>query len=194
MSKLRILITIIAVLLLASCGKRVKQVPVRDVRTMCAYMTLHYPAATLQDVYKTCFQDFFGAEHMVRDTAAARAYLHQELELCTGHRLSNMPPCEPTGFRHRFMRVNLMNITEGKMTEDELLQQFLDAAGKDNAFSDNWAAEWQQIEKIALEVHPAWRDEALQELLRNAAQQNAAVHHSESFTNKYNPHYRIVKL
>ena len=96
-----------------------QNVPKEDVRLLCLYIAERYPAATLQDVYKTCYQDFFGAEHLMRDTAAARHYLHSELEQCREQDLSAMPLREPTGFRHRFVRMNLLNIINGSITEEE---------------------------------------------------------------------------
>ena len=176
------------------CARTLPDVPEEAVRQLCREMIEHYPAATLQDVYKTCYQDFFGAEHLMRDTAAARQYLHSEIMQCTGQDLSAMPLREPTGFRHRFVRINLQNILEGSMSEEELLQLFILAAEKENALHNEWASEWRQIEAIALKVHPAWKDEELQKELRQAADLRAAVRHSDAFRNTYHPHYRIIRL
>jgi hypothetical protein len=163
------------------------------IRTMCMEIAEHYPQATLQDVYKTCFQDFFGAEHLLKDTAMAHNYLLSELAACKDENLSAMPSFEPTGFRHRFVRVNLSEVLSGAMSEDELFARFVDAAGQNNAYSDNWPAEWQRIEKIALEVHPAWTVTILQAALQFAASTTSPVRHSEAFRNAYHPHYRIVR-
>lgn len=163
------------------------------IRTMCTEIAEHYPHATLQDVYKTCFQDFFGAEHLLKDTAMAHNYLLSEIAACKDENLSAMPDYEPTGFRHRFTRVNLSLIHAGQLSESELFSRFVDAAGQNNAYSDNWSAEWQQIETIALEVHPEWQDSALQAELRHAASTASPVRHSEAFRNAYHPHYRIVR-
>lgn len=38
-----------------------------------------YPQSTLQDVYKAFYQEHFGPEHMITDTAAVRKYLDHEL-------------------------------------------------------------------------------------------------------------------
>lgn len=162
---------------------------------MCEEIATRYPAATLQDVYKTCYQDYFGAEHMISDTAAVRNYLHYELQSCAGTDLQYMPLREPTGFRHHYVRMNLSAVHTGLMTEDELLQLFLEAAGKPagGKYKSRWPKEWRRIERIALKVHPSWKDADLQDLLREAARRNAAVHHSEPFRNTYNPHYRIIK-
>ena len=163
------------------------------IRTMCTEIAEHYPQATLQDVYKTCFQDFFGAEHLLKDTAMAHNYFLSEIAACKDENLSAMPDYEPTGFRHRFTRVNLSLIHAGQLSESELFSRFVDAAGQNNAYSDNWSAEWQQIETIALEMHPKWQDSALQAELRHAASVPCAVRHSEAFRNAYHPHYRIVR-
>ncbi|MBO4803746.1 MAG: hypothetical protein J5503_04290, partial [Muribaculaceae bacterium] len=39
-----------------------------------------YPKLRLLDIYKSCFQDFMGPEHLVADTASASAYLDRELD------------------------------------------------------------------------------------------------------------------
>ena len=165
----------------------------KAIRQMCADIHAQYPSATLQDIYKTCYQDYFGAEHLVSDTASARFYLHQELEEWCDTDMSLMPKREPTGFRHRFTRVNLACVVNGELSEDQLLALFLEAAGKENAFGDNWAEEWKKIEQIALEVCPDWADPDLQADLLEAAQTRHAVRHSDAFRKAYNPHYRIVR-
>ena len=162
------------------------------IRSMCEEIAKKYPQATLQDVYKTCFQDFFGAEHLLRDTAAAHQYLKAEIAATEAQDLSAMPVYEPTGFRHRFTRVNLSLVHSGEMSEDELFARFAEAAGTNNAFSDKWEEEWQTIETIALEVQPAWADSTLQNELRYAASVQSAVRHSEAFRQAYHPHYRII--
>lgn len=189
-------LVVICVLALLATGVRCGNLPVDQVRAMCRQIAERYPAATLQDVYKTCYQDFFGAEHLMQDTAAARKYLRYELEELRSEGVNEcwMPLYEPTGFRHRFERIHLALVVNGTVTEDDLLRLFIDAAGKDNALHDRWADEWSEIERIALEVQPAWQDAELQTLLRQAAAGNRAVRHSESFRNSYKPHYRIIRL
>ena len=165
----------------------------RAIRRMCEEIHENYPMATLQDVYKTCYQDFFGAEHLMNDTAMARKYIAYELEQCRDTDLSAMPKYEPTGFRHRFTRVNFACLIDGELTEEQLLTMFINAAGSDNAFSNDWESEWLKIEAIALKVNPAWGEGALLIELRDAAHGNYAVRHSDEFRNAYNPHYRIIK-
>ena len=165
----------------------------KAIRQMCIEIHEQYPMATLQDVYKTCYQDYFGAEHLVKDTASAWQYLQKEVEECRNADLSLMPKREPTGFRHRFSRVNLSCVVVGELSEKQLLAMFLEAAGKDNAFGDDWAEEWAKIERVALKVCPGWADQELQSELREAAQNKQAVRHSEAFREAYHPHYRIAR-
>ena len=122
----------------------------------------------------------------------AHQYLSDEIADCAGQDLSRMPPYEPTGFRHRFVRVNLSEVLNGNMSEEELFARFVEAAGTNNALSDKWEEEWQTIETIALEVQPAWADSTLQNELRYAASVQSPVRHSETFRQAYHPHYRII--
>ena len=183
-----ILIITILGLFFASCNSGDS-----DIRQMCADLHEQYPKATLQDVYKTCYQDCFGSAHLLSDTAAARHYLHQELESLQGVDLSAMPKEEPTGYRHRFIRVNLSCVLEGQLTEDQLLAQFIEASSPGYALELDWVKEWEKIERIALEVNPEWANPELQEQLRESARAQHTVTHSEPFREAYHPHYRIIK-
>lgn len=181
--------TIIAfLLLLTSCSN-----DSQAIRQMCEDIHSRYPLATLQDVYKTCYQDYFGAEHLMSDTASARRYLQTELEECRHTDMNMMPKKEPTGFRHRFTRVSLSCVAEGELSEKQLLALFLEATSKENTFGDDWEKEWTRIAHIALQVCPTWTDPTLQSELQIAAQNKQAVSHSKAFREAYHPHYRIVK-
>ena len=183
-----IMLAMVAIGTMAACSREE-----RAIRQLCREMHRQYPAATLQDLYKSCYQDFFGAEHLVGDTAAARHYLHEELSGFRADSRTGIPEQEPTGFRHRFVRISLACVTEGKMTEEELLQRFVEAASHDNALTADWAEEWKRIERIAIQTVPAWKDSTLQAGLMQAAMQHSAVRHSDAYREAYRPHYRIVR-
>ena len=44
-------------------------------------MLEQYPKARLLDIYKSCFQDYMGAEHLVGDTASARQNLQKAIDM-----------------------------------------------------------------------------------------------------------------
>ena len=54
-----------------------------------------YPKSRLLDLYKSCFQDFMGAEHLVSDRQRVKAYLDEELNTTTLNELMpwNYEPC-----------------------------------------------------------------------------------------------------
>ena len=39
----------------------------------------NYPNSRLLDIYKSCFQDYMGAEHLLSDRQRVKAYLDEEL-------------------------------------------------------------------------------------------------------------------
>ena len=82
---------IIALITLAMLFTACQNTDDKAIRRMCEDIHTQYPMATLQDIYKTCYQDYFGAEHLVSDTASARLYLQRELDECRDTDMSLMP-------------------------------------------------------------------------------------------------------
>lgn len=178
-------------LMLMACSK-----PMTDearMREALVSLSTQYPLMTLQDVYKTCYQDFFGAEHAAPDSLSAARYLAYELSTMPSLDSLGMPAYEPCGWRHRYVRLSLEKICTQEITEAELLHRFLEAARNNQPPTDDWLAEWLQIEQVALVVNPAWANDTLQADLREAASHNWAIHHSAAFREAYHPHYRIVR-
>ena len=183
----RLTILCFAALLIAACSRP------SDVRRALTKQLETYPASTVQDVYKTFYQDRFGSEHMIRDTAAVRRYLSYELEVAASDSIPN-PYYEPTGAEGRFVRVFLRGVNEGLITEEELLDAFLKSAKPTAQPEQTWAEQWAQIlsslDKTELEqLDP---DSVLPEL-QTAAETERAVHHSDAYRQAYHPHYRIVE-
>ena len=185
--KIRLIIACAIGVLFAACSRP------SDLQRALTKQLETYPASTIQDVYKTFYQDRFGAEHMIRDTAAVRRYLSYELEVAATDSIAN-PYYEPTGAEGRFVRVFLRGVNEGLITEEELLDAFLKSAKPTAQPEQTWAEQWAQIlsslDKTELEqLDP---DSVLPEL-QIAAETERAVHHSNSYRQAYHPHYRIVE-
>ena len=72
-----------------------------------------YPKARLLDIYKSSFQDFMGAEHLVADAASARNYLEQELATTDTANLQSWY-YEPCGMEGRYVRVRPSRTAESK--------------------------------------------------------------------------------
>ena len=71
-----------------------------------------YPKSRLLDLYKSCFQDYMGAEHLVTDTSRVEAYLDDELNSTM---LDDLLPWyyEPCGIGGNYVRVSIRTIKEG---------------------------------------------------------------------------------
>ena len=158
-------------------------------------MLEQYPKARLLDIYKSCFQDYMGAEHLVGDAASVRGYLEQELATTSADDL--MPwYWEPCGIYGNYMRVSLRAIHEGLITADDLLDAFIASANSaDRPSVEEWSALWHTIIKVIDQMNLS-----LPEYLQDKqgiegvlSQGKYAISHSPDYRNAYAPHYRIVR-
>lgn len=164
----------------------------QQVRLAVGRMLADYPLSTLQDIYKSFFQDRFGPGHIVADTAQAAAYLRHELSIAGD---SCVLLYEPTGERGNNVRVALAAVASGRVPFDVYLSAFLCSVREVRAVDvKEWAVEWQQIEKIIRDMNlslPGYEAdaEAIAALLAGG---HYAVHHSKLYNRHYAPHYRII--
>jgi hypothetical protein len=149
-----------------------------------------YPESTLQDVYKAFYQEHFGPEHMITDTAAVRDYLNYELTTMGNERGSLY--YEPIGLDGSYVRVYLKAISDGLITADELLQAFLDSAAARQEPAVEWSAKWNAIVEVIDGIKPDFGSSEREDL-QQASLKNQAVHHSSQYNAAYHPHYRIVE-
>ena len=89
-----------------------------------------YPKSRLLDLYKSCFQDFMGAEHLVSDRQRVKAYLDEELNTTT---LNELMPWnyEPCGIDSNYYRVSIRTVKENVISEDMLLDAFIRSANSE---------------------------------------------------------------
>ena len=154
-----------------------------------------YPKSRLLDIYKSCFQDYMGAEHLVTDSEGVRAYLMQELSTT---RLDDLMPWydEPCGIKGRYVRVSLRAVMENKITADALLNAFVRSANAIKRPSvRKWKRQWHKIlnriERMNLQLPNYEEDKQLLDSVLQAGKY--AVSHSESYRQAYHPHYRIIE-
>ncbi|MDR1381377.1 MAG: hypothetical protein LBJ47_07850 [Tannerella sp.] len=181
-------VIIMTVFLLPSC----RDAESERIRTAVEKQLETYPQSTLQDLYKNFFQDCFGPGHIVSDTASAGAYLDSELALSVPF----SGACyEPTGHNGRFYRVNLSVIRDGLVSRDAFFDAFLRSVVDIPPVSiEEWKRDWGKIDAVIRTMHLPLagyeRDRAgIASLLE---QGRYAMHHSEPFTEAYDPHYRII--
>ena len=153
-----------------------------------------YPATTLQDVYKSFYQEAFGPGHIIEDEYSAAAYFHQETSISTEEPYGGYL-YEPTGAHGSYYRVNLYAVNSGVLPANELLSAFLRSAKPVTEEGVNaWKKTWRRVSRIARDFDlPGYEadKEALDEILASDSP-DKAVHHSQAYNNAYDPHYRIV--
>lgn len=150
-----------------------------------------YPKATLQDVYKSFYQERFGPGHMIPNVENARNYLMSEMEQASENTGAYY---EPTGSEGKYVRIYLNAVSDGKISAEQLLDAFVESANHVEPLSDKWADQWTQIVNVIEEKRiPVTMTEDLKQLLKECSEQDEAVHHSEAYNQAYRPHYRIVE-
>ena len=162
-----------------------------SVRTAIERLLTTYPESTLQDIYKSFYQEHFGPGHIISDTASARRYLMRELSEMGK---TQSPYFEPTGCQGDYIRVYLSAVADRLITAEQLLDAFVKSANSWQEPTVSWLEKWEaivsiiQANKIELEGF-----ETDLPLLTEAARNNQAVHHSRRYNEAYHPHYRIVE-
>lgn len=165
----------------------------QEVEQFVAGMLEQYPEARLLDIYKSCFQDYMGAEHLVSDTASARAYLEQELE--TTATVELLPwYSEPCGIDGNHVRVSLKAVKDNLITADALLDAFMRSANGEHPGVERWTERWHSILAVidGMDLglpHYDQDKEFIERLLENGSY---AISHSPKYRETYKPHYRIV--
>ena len=180
-------------LLMATCCASVTLA--QDVESWVTDLLAQYPQARVLDIYKSCFQDYMGAEHLVGDRASVAAYLEQELATTA---VDDLMPWyyEPCGINGNYVRVSLRAVKEGIIDADVLLDAFVRSANDpDRPTTEAWAERWHGIvaiiDKMGLELPYQQQDKQfIEEVL---AQGRYAISHSPDYREAYSPHYRIIK-
>ena len=150
-----------------------------------------YPESTLQDIYKSFYQEHFGPGHIISDTASARRYLMKELSEMGE---TQSPYFEPTGSQGDYIRVYLSAVANNLITAERLLDALIRSANSWQEPTVSWLEKWEAIVSI-IQANKMELEGFETDLprLTEAAQNNQAVHHSHRYNEAYHPHYRIVE-
>ena len=154
-----------------------------------------YPQSRLLDLYKSCFQDYMGAEHLVSDRQRVKAYLDEELSTTT---LDDLMPWnyEPCGIDSNYYRVSIRTIKENVISEEILLDAFIRSANTPKRPSvEEWSIRWHvimdAIDQMQLGLPNYEQDKAFIDSILSAGKY--AISHSPEYREAYRPHYRIVE-
>ena len=172
-----------------------QQLQTKNIQQFITKVLQEYPEARLLDIYKSCFQDYMGAEHLVSDRQRVKNYLDEELNSIETNGLMDWL-YEPCGIEGRYVRVSLKAVKESLISKELLLDAFIRSANNAERPSvEKWSVRWQQIistiEDMQLNIpHYAEDKHFIEQLL---SQGKYAISHSPQYRNTYHPHYRIIE-
>ena len=154
-----------------------------------------YPKSRLLDIYKSCFQDYMGADHLVSDRQRVKAYLDEELNTTS---LDNLMPWyyEPCGIDSSYYRVSIRAIKESLFSKDLLLNAFIRSANSEKRPSvELWSERWHKIigtiDQMKLDMPNYQEDKQFIDSVLSVGKY--AISHSPDYREVYHPHYRIVE-
>ena len=154
-----------------------------------------YPELRLLDIYKSCFQDYMGAEHLVTDSERVKAYLDEELATTS---LDELLPWsyEPCGIDSNYYRVSIRTIKENSISEEMLLDAFVRSANSvERPSVESWRDRWHviigTIDQMNLALPHYEEDKQFIDSVLSVGKY--AISHSPEYREAYRPHYRIVE-
>ena len=166
----------------------------QDIKTFVSHQMAVYPKSHLLDLYKSCFQDYMGAEHLVSDRERVKAYLNEELNTTD---INDLPEWyyEPCGIKGRYVRVSLRTVKDGLITEDMLLDAFIRSANTKRPSVKSWSRRWHKIigaiDKMNLDLPDYDMEKQFLDSILYVGKY--AISHSADYREAYHPHYRIVE-
>jgi len=177
----------ILIFFIASCKKSEN-----EIRLAIEQQLQLYPESTLQDIYKSFFQDEYGPGHLLHNTVAARNYFERELSQMVSQ--GNYRP-EPCGRGKNFVRAPLDLVKDGLIPADAYFSAFMAGATEFRepdieSWRENWGKILHAIEKMDLQLMNYEKDKRM--LSEMLAEGKTMVHHSSRYGEKYRPHYRIM--
>ena len=181
---------LLSIILIVSVSVSAQDIPEFVIRQMETY-----PQSRLLDIYKSCFQDYMGAEHLVTDRQQVKAYLDEELNTTT---LEDLLPWlyEPCGAEGNYVRVSIRTVKEGIISADFLLDAFIRSANLGNRPSvESWRYRWHEILEVIDTMDLNYPNYKVDKLFIDSILSvgKYAISHSPEYREAYHPHYRIVE-
>lgn len=159
-----------------------------------------YPESRVEDIYKSFCQDNLGPGHLIPDPQSARNYLESELrtyreDLDSARYEAPEIKYYPAGDKGNYVRVDLRVVLDGLVSKELYLNAFVRSANEGKRLTqEQWVAKWKKVEKVILKDFPDIPNakEDLEMIDSHIEKGELILHHSEAFSQAYNPHYRII--
>lgn len=168
------------------------------VRMLQDYMW-RYPQSQLRDVYKFCFQDVFGLEHLLNDSLGAVRYMEREMSESDKADWQQARFVYPLTLTGDYVRVDVGFVRDGSIPIGTMVSAMLQSVGSQQVQAEVklavWRQRWQRLVRLleGVQPRPLNFDEDREMIERQLDLGQYAVHHSKLFNQTYKQHYRIVR-
>lgn len=158
---------------------------------------VRYPDLEAEDLYKLLHQAVAGPAHSIEDPEMARRWLDQEWDVL-GDPLEAEEMFEPLSSDGRLVRVNLRPWRAAGHTPEAVLSAFVRTAGALPPDTERIRIELDAISECSERISEdlglsALSAQAIRSFFDDHARDGyPAIHHSEEYSRKYRPAYRVV--
>ena len=156
---------------------------------------IRYPLSEPTDIYKLCHQAALGSEHAVENVRMARAWLDRELDEFAQEPSSLIEEAvvETITPGDQIVRVNLRPFLDVGGSPEKLFQAFLLTAKRKWGASSLLLHYWESFVQLAeLGETPLQSGLLNSFMIEMAANGFPAVHHSQTYSQAYQPSYRVI--
>ncbi len=155
-----------------------------------------FPAATLRDMYKYAFQDYFGPAHIIGDSLSCARYVASEVAYLDSIGWRYGEPYEPLQLVGQHVRVNISTVKEGSLSIEKLVSALMrSGVPPDSAALVAWHGLWPEVEQaiapLADSLTGYAEDKAFIDSLLASGQY--VSHHSSAFNADNHYGYRLIR-
>lgn len=146
-----------------------------------------YPQLELQDLFKYIFQSSFGCEHMISSLDSISAYLIEEYKKIDHSQKAEIDPLDGD-----YSRVYLSIISEG-LSPSTLAKIFFLSSKQETDGRHALMSKLSALQEMVANAELPFTLNEFDTLSKEWHDQGyPAIHHSQTFRNKYHPAYRVI--
>lgn len=170
--------------------KSYKTEDLRILKTTILHEMYLFPEIQLTDFYKIFYQDYFGPGHFFSDNQQIIKQLEKEISELQKFD-DPIPKDVPIYGLNNFLQVNLNMISLYDMKLEDVAEIFYESSRIELYQPLPWLDHWQNMQQLLQMLGFELNPEDQKKLLPYALE-NQSVHHSETYTTLYHPHYRVI--
>ena len=144
-----------------------------------------HPKAELVDFYKLFFQAVYGPKHLLQDKKQAYEYFMKELKVSK----LNKNIQDISLFENDFIRIDLGLVSNPIIFFDALIKS---AEITTKLFMNDWIELWKKIADELKNYNLNNFEAELKRINESISNRKYVFHHSKTYKNLYNPHYRVL--